>query len=1369
MWLVHRSARMACRGSLVIGVFFMAMPCPVQAADLVTVKVGAESVGNVHPLNVPFVKEQLARTDAIQSRLDGLKEKQKTLPRRIEQLNARVQQAAEARGAKNDPEFVALQKELARVKGLVTQARKERAEQKPESFTAHKQVVAYDRLGTEISQLESQTQQTEFQLKKRLREIASGDPQGSKLVDELWGAEIELALVNRDRGNVQTMRDTIKREVGGLLSQIHPSGPPGEGKPNVQVPMPPVADAAERLARFAKRNSPDEVAALGRRFFAQIDLAYPGLEDVAALVQRQDYQAALVAYKRFFFRKQAIAIEADEESLVAEAETDEGGAEDEADAGSEEGFAWQKAGGSPRVQPPHPKAVEAAMRGDIRAQLKIADRTMGRVAARLGPPGAINWAFAAHAPPGTSPILRAAYEELAHRYDTAGRLGAALLDSYVLTSNREHLERWVEYTDDWSMNWSRDIDEAGLVRHYNMLIGYSHAEVIRRLRDAGALNPQFVEDLPATTLARLLMGVNAEYLTSSIRLMRSGQYNFRIMMLTGMLPHVLSLQEFHAVRWTAREATRLAELSMTHNIRRDGANATLANAGHENTDGSFLGLIRVMDKHKPDWLSPWWSEELTLNLATYTRYWIHLMKQDGRAYRISTSPLAGHYGPGGSIKVQLLQHEAETQARLWKVYRQALPYDDPTVATRLWTALLKGEPTPEPRIRSESMAFAGYSFLRTGWKLSDYFLYFHFLNRPVASGRDDHNGFMLIGDGQGHLQAPPVMIDNRIQYIGHGLPPWSGAKGTFSVPASPDAVNTMRFHTSDTFDFVEGLYAGPYVYHPTHRKAAFADIFGTYGMDVHTRRMRSQAEKAGKPLDETPITDVRHGRQVISLQGRKVWIATDFIDTPQKRTIDQRYSIPTPVQNAGVPPEKRLALMDKDGVEAVVVERAKQVIRVRKPGMGGMDMYHFSSTPMWYGISEPKLVKLKKQADTSSATFNRVVTASWTSDGPSTVTTVMTPFGAYFDDGPAPVFKQIQKLQGNPGITGFSGEFADGTPISYAASHKPTRLGADDFAVDACVLLRVGGKGIALDCSEVIVNGRPTTAPSSDFEFTLAADSASPLVTTPIHRPIKPVTIQPEATVFTGAQEVTLACETPGVEIRYTLDGSEPKHDSTLYTEPFTIRDTTWVKARAFRKGMTFTPWVEDGTHATVQSWAVFEKVDRQPAKSVATTRPGMRFEYVEDLWPYLLSEGLNKPAQKTGVVSTVLDVSPKETNGPYAIRYQGYLEVPEDGIYTFHAPPEFIFNDSESGYDLRVFVNDREWYPATRWHAHGTWSVSLAKGQHAFKAFFVDMRRTPHRIEMQWGFPMKAFTWQGKAPQLLISGPGIDKQPIPASMLSTP
>jgi hypothetical protein len=41
----------------------------------------------------------------------------------------------------------------------------------------------------------------------------------------------------------------------------------------------------------------------------------------------------------------------------------------------------------------------------------------------------------------------------------------------------------------------------------------------------------------------------------------------------------------------------------------------------------------------------------------------------------------------------------------------------------------------------------------------------------------------------------------------------------------------------------------------------------------------------------------------------------------------------------------------------------------------------------------------------------------------------------------------------------------------------------------------------------------------------------------------------------------------PGAEIRYTLDGSSPTADSTLYTQPLVFRDTTRLRVSAFRNG----------------------------------------------------------------------------------------------------------------------------------------------------------------------------------------------------------
>jgi hypothetical protein len=70
----------------------------------------------------------------------------------------------------------------------------------------------------------------------------------------------------------------------------------------------------------------------------------------------------------------------------------------------------------------------------------------------------------------------------------------------------------------------------------------------------------------------------------------------------------------------------------------------------------------------------------------------------------------------------------------------------------------------------------------------------------------------------------------------------------------------------------------------------------------------------------------------------------------------------------------------------------------------------------------------------------------------------------------------------------------------------------------------------------------------------------------------------PAPGLYTSDQFVTLDCATAGAEIRYTLDGSDPAADSTLYTAPFLMSTTTEVRARAFKEFMDPSP-VAAGTY----------------------------------------------------------------------------------------------------------------------------------------------------------------------------------------------
>ena len=68
----------------------------------------------------------------------------------------------------------------------------------------------------------------------------------------------------------------------------------------------------------------------------------------------------------------------------------------------------------------------------------------------------------------------------------------------------------------------------------------------------------------------------------------------------------------------------------------------------------------------------------------------------------------------------------------------------------------------------------------------------------------------------------------------------------------------------------------------------------------------------------------------------------------------------------------------------------------------------------------------------------------------------------------------------------------------------------------------------------------------------------------------KPATVEkpvftPNGGKFVGSQEVTLSCATEGATIYYTLDGNDPTVESTEYAAPFTVTETTTVKAIAVK------------------------------------------------------------------------------------------------------------------------------------------------------------------------------------------------------------
>ena len=91
--------------------------------------------------------------------------------------------------------------------------------------------------------------------------------------------------------------------------------------------------------------------------------------------------------------------------------------------------------------------------------------------------------------------------------------------------------------------------------------------------------------------------------------------------------------------------------------------------------------------------------------------------------------------------------------------------------------------------------------------------------------------------------------------------------------------------------------------------------------------------------------------------------------------------------------------------------------------------------------------------------------------------------------------------------------------------------------------------------------------------------------------------ITPPSCTFEGSQEVAITCATEGASIYYTTNGTEPSESNgDLYEVPFTITETTTVKAIAVAEGMNDSKSVEATYEKLESTEGYYVKVTEEPA-----------------------------------------------------------------------------------------------------------------------------------------------------------------------------
>jgi hypothetical protein len=220
------------------------------------------------------------------------------------------------------------------------------------------------------------------------------------------------------------------------------------------------------------------------------------------------------------------------------------------------------------------------------------------------------------------------------------------------------------------------------------------------------------------------------------------------------------------------------------------------------------------------------------------------------------------------------------------------------------------------------------------------------------------------------------------------------------------------------------------------------------------------------------------------------------------------------------------------------------------------------------------------------------------------------------------------------------------------------------------------------------------------------------------------------APIFLDRTTVAFAPLAPGGSIRYTTDGTEPSTVSQLYERPFEISETSTVKAR--------TSW-SDGTLSRVSTF-VFTKTRANPAVSVERAVRGLLVDYYEQDGSWRELPQFDSLATAATTVATIVDLSAAPRSENFGLRFRGFIDVPQDGVYGFHLT-------SDDGSRLIVagdLIVDNDGVHGTR---ERSGYVALGAGLHPIELVFFQGRG-------------------GVALTFHYDGPGFDKRKVERDVL---
>ena len=263
----------------------------------------------------------------------------------------------------------------------------------------------------------------------------------------------------------------------------------------------------------------------------------------------------------------------------------------------------------------------------------------------------------------------------------------------------------------------------------------------------------------------------------------------------------------------------------------------------------------------------------------------------------------------------------------------------------------------------------------------------------------------------------------------------------------------------------------------------------------------------------------------------------------------------------------------------------------------------------------------------------------------------------------------------------FSVDLCAGVPVSARRQGErdlyEIRLGAGqamnriDLAVDAPVAdLRFdleAAAGTRAPPLTIVTNERldrrrvlrfPTVVAESLRVTVRAAGPSGPAIAVRAFCAPPEVRIDSPSGAFAGTAILSMSTDVPGSEIRYTLDGQTPTRQSLAYQQPIALSRSVRIRALAFRGE-------QQSTRIATRDLIRFDESLFRPAiQFVRAPDPGLRLRRFDGHFPSLEELRMATAADESIVESLALPTG--RPKGLYGLIYDGFIDVPSDGVYAF-------------------------------------------------------------------------------------------------------